>query len=139
MSLTIDDVVRRAIAKIAFNYLAYWQGAEFLRHPGFNLTRRFIRYGERAEFPLTDVADEAILGDEPIEGERRLGNLITTAIATDGGSICAQVSLLNLLTYRVALSVEFPDTIPSGVTRGHFFDLGSRCILELETRARAMP
>jgi hypothetical protein len=100
MTLTIDDIVWRAVAKIAFNYLAYLQGQEFALHPAFDVIRRFIRYGERPDYPLIQVADEAILADEPIEGERRLGNLVTTNIAMDGVSICAQVSLLNALTIR---------------------------------------
>jgi hypothetical protein len=136
MSLTIDDIVWRAVAKIAFNYLAYFQGCEFALHPAFDVIRRFIRYGERPDYPLIQVTDEAILGDEPIEGERRLGNLVTTDIAIDGVSICAQVSLLNALTYRVALAVELPDAPPVGIRRGHFFNLGNHRILELEAREK---
>jgi hypothetical protein len=34
-SFTIDDIVWRAIAKIAFNYLAYWQGTQLTLHPAF--------------------------------------------------------------------------------------------------------
>jgi len=100
--------------------------------------RRFIRYGERPDYPLIQVADEAILGDEPIVGERRLGNLITTGVATDGVSVFAQVSLLNLLTYRVALGPEFPDAIPANIRRRHFFNVANRQILDLEARERKM-
>jgi hypothetical protein len=98
--------------------------------------RRFIRYGERPDYPLIQVAEEAILGDEPIEGERRLGNLITTGIAMDGVSVFAQVSLLNHLTYRIALGPEFPDSIPSDIRRGHFFNVANRQILDLEAREK---
>ena len=139
MALTIDDIVGRAVAKIAFNYLAYWQGAEFALHPAFDVIRRFVRYGERPDYPLLQVADEAILADEPIEGERRLGNLITTGIAIDGVSVFAQVSLLNHLTYRVALGPEFPDAIPAHIRRGHFFNVANRQILDLEAREKDGP
>jgi hypothetical protein len=136
MALTIDDIVLRAVAKIAFNYLAKWQGAEFALHPAFVTIRRFIRYGERRDYPLIQVAQEAILGDEPIEGNRRLGNLVATGIATDGVSIFAQVSLLNHLTYRVALGREFPGAIPADIMRGHFFNVTNQQILELDPRRR---
>lgn len=49
-SFTIDDVVRRAITKIAFNYLAKMHGAQFALHPAFDGIRRFVRYGERPVF-----------------------------------------------------------------------------------------
>lgn len=133
MSLTIDDIVLRAVAKIGFNYLAKWQGAAFALHPAFDIIRRFVRYGERTEYPLIQIADEAILGDEPVEGSRRLGNLVTMGIAGDGVSIFAQVSLLNEFTYRVALGKEFPGTIPADIMRGHFFNVTNQQILELRS------
>jgi len=136
MTLTIDDIVCRAVAKIAFNYMAYWQHAAFALHPAFDVIRTFIRYGDQPGYPLVQVADEAILGDEPIEGSRRLGNLITTGIAMDGVSIFAQVSLLNQLTYRVALARDFPGAIPPDFVRGHLFSLGNHRILELEAREK---
>jgi hypothetical protein len=133
---TIDDTVWRAVAKIAFNYLAYWQGPEFAQHPAFDPVRRYIRYGERSDHVMIDTVDDAILADEPVEGLRLDGNLVTMSVAIDGVSLFAQVSLLNMLTYRVLLAPDFPDTIPSDFVRGHFFDVTTHRILELEARDR---
>lgn len=92
--------------------------------------RRFIRSGVKPQYPLIKIRQESILGDEPIEGKRRSGHLITVDWATDRRSIVAQVSLFNWLTYSVCLARDF-----SGerrvIRKGHFFDPYSRQILEL--------
>ena len=62
----IDESIVRAVAKIAFNYLAYWQGSEFMLEPDFNRTREFIRYGVKPQYPLIKIRQEAILYDEPV-------------------------------------------------------------------------
>ncbi len=43
---TMDTTRFRAIAKIAFNYLAYTNGATVTLHSDFDPVRRFIRYGD---------------------------------------------------------------------------------------------
>jgi hypothetical protein len=130
---TIDRQIFRAIAKIAFNYLLYWAGPHFLLEQSFNPVRRYIRYGESPGYALVAVRENAILADEPLVGERRLGHLITSNWAENRNSIVGQVSLFNWVTYCVSLLRDY-----SGerrvVKRGHFFDVSNRRILELETR-----
>ncbi len=132
----IDDIILRAVAKIGFNYLAYWQGRHFVLHEGFNPTRNFIRYGKKTSFPLVRIRQESILSNEPIEGKRRSGHLITVDWAADKISIVAQVSLMNWLTYNICLARQF-----SGehrvIRRGHFFDPHAQAILELSVREKA--
>jgi hypothetical protein len=138
-SFTIDDIVRRAITKIAFNYLAKMHGAQFALHPAFDGIRRFVRYGERPSFFLFDGVDQAILEGEPIEGPRLLGNLVTLNVAIDGASLFAQVSLLNMLTYRVLLAPEFEGERPTDFRRGHYFDVSAHRIHQLIAGERATP
>lgn len=129
----IDKTIYRAVAKIGFNYLAMWQQEEFINHPSFDLTRRFIRYGESTPFPLASVSEKPILADEPVEGQRRLGHLVTVNWAADNVSIVSQVSLFNWVTYSVCLAREFTGEHKS-IKRGHFFNTNSHEILDLETR-----
>lgn len=138
-NFTIDDTVRRAITKIAFNYLAKMHGAQFALHPAFDGIRRFVRYGERPVLFLFDAVDDAILEGEPIEGHRLLGNLVTLDVAMDGASLFAQVSLLNMLTYRVLLAPDFEGERPSSFRRGHFFDVHGHRIYELGSREKPTP
>src|SRR3989304_6854443 len=70
----IDQIIFRAIAKIAFNYFAYWADTELIIDSPFHPIRRYIRYGEKTSFPSVAIIEKAILGDEPVEGKRRLGH-----------------------------------------------------------------
>ncbi len=126
----VDATIQRAVAKIAFNYLAFWNGANFILNHSFDPTRRFIRFGERPGYPLIQISDDPILGDEPVEGRRRLGHILTVNWAVDQKSIVARVSLLNLMTYAVCLAKDFQgDRIE--IRRGHFFSPHNQQIIEL--------
>jgi hypothetical protein len=129
---TIDHVIRRAVAKISFNYLAYWQGADFLHGEEFDMARRYIRHGTLPDYPMISIDEVAILEGEPIEGLRVLGHIITTAW-TPVHSILAQVSLFNWLTYRISLTKEIGEPAPE-IRRGHVFDVANRKIHELGSR-----
>ena len=133
---TKDDVVLRAIAKIAFNYFAYSLNEKkelsFIFHKDFDVIRRFILYGEKAEYPLHMVSDDPILGDEPVVGKRRSGHLITVNWAGDGISILAQVSLFNWMTYKFCLARAFTGE-HKDIRRGSFFNFHSNEIMDLGT------
>jgi hypothetical protein len=103
---TIDHVIRRAIAKISFNYLAYFQGAAFLHRSEFDMARQYIRYGTMPDYQMMSIDEVAILEGEPLEGLRVLSHIITTAW-TSVNSAKARVSLFNWMTYRISLSKEF--------------------------------
>jgi hypothetical protein len=133
LEVTVDQTIFRAITKIAFNYLAYWQGESFVNESAFDLVRRYIRYGEKPDYKLVEIRQEAILADEPVVGERRLGHLITVNWASDGVSMVSQVSLFNWVTYCVSLARDYPGE-RRDVRKGNFFDTTSREILDLGVR-----
>jgi hypothetical protein len=134
---TIDHIIRRAIAKISFNYLAYFQGAALLHRSEFDMARQYIRYGTMPDYQMMSIDEVAILEGEPLEGLRVLGHIITTAW-TSVNSALAQVSLFNWMTYRISLTKEFeaPD---QEIRRGHIFDLANRKIYELGSRPLETP
>lgn len=129
----IDKTIYRAVAKIGFNYLAKWQGEAFLNLSSFDFARKFIRYGETAPYPLVRVTENPILADEPVEGQRRVGHLVTVNWAADNLSIVSQVSLFNWVTYCVSLAREFTAEHKE-IRKGHFFNTNSHEILDLEVR-----
>ncbi len=131
----IDLSIQRGAAKIAFNYLAYCEGGDFVRQACFDQIRKFVRYGDRPSYPLVIAKDEAILADEGVEGQRRLGHLITINWASDGFSIVAQVSLCNWLKYSICLARDYRGERQE-IARGHFFNLGDGTILLLGTGSR---
>ncbi len=125
LTARMDHVIFRAMAQIAFNYLAYWEGGPFVQQQGFDRARRYIRYGEIPNYELLRVNEEPILGDEPTVGNRRFGHLITIGWADDGVSVLSQVSLLNWMTYHICLAPELGGSLPP-LARGHFFTLRAR-------------
>ncbi len=130
---TIDQIIFRAVAKIALNYLTYWQGPEFIHESYFDPVRRYIRFSERPRFPLVMVTEQPVLADEPVVGRRRLGHLLTVNWAADGRSIVSQVSLFNWVTYCVSLAKDYPEAARD-ITKGNFFNVSSGEILDLEAR-----
>jgi hypothetical protein len=130
---TVDQIILRAIAKIAFNYLAYGEKSAFLLHDSFDTIRNYIRYGQKCSYPLIRVSNTPILKDEPIEGKRRAGHMITLNWAADRVSIISQVSLFNLATYIISLARDFSGERRE-IRRGHFFNIYSKEILPLDAR-----
>jgi len=133
VEVLIDSTILRTVAKIAFNYLVYWTGRDFLLDSAFDPLRSFVRYGKKADYPLVLLDDNPILGDVPIEGLRRLGHLITVNWASDGVSIVSQISLFNWTSYRISLARNLSGK-QRNIQRGHFFNVVSGEILDLERR-----
>lgn len=126
----IDQTIFRGLAKIGFNYLAYWAGPEFLTRESFHPIRQYIRYGKKGSYPFVVIIEKAILGDEPVVGKRRVGHLITLDRSKNKLSIVSQVSLFNLMTYSVLLAKDYngKDFL---YRKGSFFNLGDNEIYEL--------
>lgn len=126
----IDRIIFRAIAKIAFNYFAYWADPELVFDSPFHPIRRYIRYGEKTSFPSVVIVEKAILGDEPVEGKRRLGHIITLGLSNNKQSIVSQVSLFNWMTYSVLLAKDYQGK-RFDLQKGHFFNIADNEIYEL--------
>lgn len=128
---TVDNTIKRAAAKIAFNYLAYWEGDGFVLRPQFNPIRDFVRWGLDAPYPLVAMSGDSVLADET--DKRRLGHAVTLNWASDGVSIVAQLSLLAWFKYSVCLAREY-DGERREISRGHFFNIADGEILKLGRR-----
>jgi len=131
----IDQTIFRAIAKIAFNYLSYWTGSEFVIQRAFDPIRQYILRGEKASYPFVVILENAILSDEPVEGKRRLCHLIIFDKSKNGLSIVSKVSLFNLMTYSVFLAKDYQG-IDFVVRKGQLFNVANGDILELAPEDR---
>ncbi|MEW5985185.1 MAG: HNH endonuclease [Chloroflexota bacterium] len=131
---SIDKIICRAIAKIAFNYLAYWQDAESVLQEVFDPIRFYIRNGEQGSSPFVLVHNQSILADEPSQESRRLIHIITVNWAQDGVSVISRVSLFNnILSYIVQLARDYSGK-NLDLRKGHFFNLSDHRIYELTAR-----
>lgn len=96
----IDLVIRRAIAKIAFNYLTKEQGDDFVLRKEFDKVREFIRYGKGEN--IVYIEKEPILEDEKALGKSFKGHIFT--FERQGNVIFARISLFNSVHYKVILT-----------------------------------
>ena len=139
----VDRTIARAIAKISFNYLAWYQGAEFVLRRDFDDIRTFIRHGEGEWTWFVEVSETPILMDDTTSVRHTRGHLITVGWAggAEGhvdGHLVGQVSLYNSMTYRVHLCHRFSG-LWRDVASGHHYDLESRAVRPLGRTRLARP
>lgn len=130
VTFQIDQTILRALAKIAFNYLAHWAGPELVIKKMFHPIRKYIRFGKETDYPFVVIIEKAILGDEPIVGKRRVGHLITLDWSKNKLSIVSQVSLFNWTTYHILLAKNYQGERVN-IRRGSFFNIADNEIVEL--------
>lgn len=129
----IDEVIKRGVAKVAFNYLAYQEGADFVLDESFNKIRNFIMTGTDPEYQLVIFVHDDILEDELNKEVKRVGHIITVDWGNDSKTIFSQVSLFNMAKYVVLLSENY-NAGYRNITKGHFFNVGDKRIYELGCR-----
>jgi len=126
----IDPIIRRCVAKITFNYMAYMAGAHFVYHPDFNVTRSFIRYGDSPSYPLVVPTQDPVLASESPRWRGTNNHLITVNWSPLGRSVVGQVSLFNEVTYKVSLARDFSG-LWLDIRTGHCFDIKKRRVRPL--------
>jgi hypothetical protein len=130
VTFTIDKVIRRCMAKYAFNFLAYAYGGTFVLERDFDTIRRFIRYGETPEYDLVLERFGPILQDDSVTRCQTFGHLLTVGWAESGVDLVGQVSLFNSVTYAVSLARQFAG-IWRPIRSGLHFDLRDRRVLPI--------
>ena len=131
----ITTDVERAIAKVAFNYLAFSNRADFALLPAFNPVRRFVRFGEeqRDDFVHVDAEDIIFIPQPPgtPEDHRPVMHVVTVEYSRLLTSVIGQVSLFGGLRYVVCHA----DTPVPGLRRsGHLFNVADLGVIRLRNR-----
>src|SRR2546427_1483261 len=122
ISSRMNSCLRRAVAKIAFNYVVWLHGREFALHPMFDQVRDFIRNGTASELPLVQASTAPILTDDTRSERQTKGHLVKANLNIKGLVLAAWVSLFNSITYTVVLARPFTGIYRPGLRRGHLFD-----------------
>jgi hypothetical protein len=132
----IDTNIQRAIAKIGLNYWTYWDKADLIFDSSFDVAREYIRYGRSPPYPVVDLSDpnRPLLADEPVEGLRNVGHMITAGWNIDFTCLLAQVTLFNRVTYPISLAAPYAGPREGIISRGHFFNTNTHEIVDLEAR-----
>jgi hypothetical protein len=124
---TIDRVLMRSIAKIAFNYLAYhYEG--IARMEQFDVIRRYIRYDVTPPASPVSLSPGEFLAGLPAD---RAPLAYGVGVSWNRGQVVAQVTLFFRFHYRIVLADGGFLFAPSLVGKGHLFDPINRQIVEL--------
>jgi len=136
---TIDKTIFRAIAKIAFNYLAYVHGAALALRSDFDPVREYVRHGTEPSWRPVIPGKSRILAGETAGIRCSNGHLLALEGDAIRGKIIARVALFNDITYTLQLCEHF-----SGIWRdfrsGHHFDVDTNGVTQLRSvSASLMP
>jgi hypothetical protein len=127
---SIDWITRRAVAKIAFNYLACVAGSEFVLRSEFDPMRSFIRYGSLHNYPIIRVSSRPILFDDLPVQRQTDGHLLTLDWPGSRDCVIGKVSFFNTLTYEILLTRRC-SAIWRVVRKGHYFDITEKRVIPL--------
>lgn len=126
VTYTFDTTIRRCVAKIAFNYLAYVlsEDVQLLLCEDFDAVRGFVRHGTLAEHTIV-----AAIGSPRLTEESRRGSLVDGHMLEVGWSktesILCNLSIFNAMTYQVALCRNYQG-LWFGLNSVHSFDLKTK-------------
>lgn len=126
----IDDVIFRAMAKIAFNYFAHWQSTDFLIQKDFSAIRNYIRWNQTPEIPLRGEGQPPTLLDRQNNKIQPRGHFIDYLWSAETQSLVVRIYFFNWKTYHIRLAKDEFGKF-RGLKKGHFFDLDRRTIKEL--------
>ena len=125
-SHTRDAIIRRCVAKIALNYLAYAveEATQLLLLNDFDVVRSLVRDGDIPEEQVVFV-----VGSPRLTEESRRGSLVDGHMIAVGWNMCEAIlcnlSIFNAMTYQVVLcrkwqGLWFP------LCNAHSFDLSAK-------------
>jgi hypothetical protein len=138
VTFTINQGIRRCVAKYAFNHLAFVCGAEFVLGPDFDVIRRFIRQGGPTPHPVVVESFRPILHDDLRLARQTNGHLLTLDWAPSGVDLVGQVSLFNYVTYHVSLCCQFGGSLWRPIRNGLHFDVGRKIVQPLRGFSTAL-
>lgn len=123
----VDDTLRRAAAKIGFNYAAKILGCDIVRRPEFDAIRRFVRHGEE---PLQMVSAQDFRVLTGSEAGTSFAHACALEWQASRQELIGIVNLFNRVTYGIRLCSSASDEWV-GVSARHVFDPVKRTITAL--------
>jgi len=124
----VDRTLRRAAAKIAFNYAAKVLGPETMRRADFDVIRRFVRFGEEPETLVTAQRGSILVGAEAATTKTHACGL---GWLDQSRQLIAIVSLFNQITYGCRMCKSESNEWAT-VSSQHLFDPVKRTIASLQ-------
>ena len=123
VAFTLNQNVRRCIAKYALNYLACTCNSRFTLAPEFDAVREFARYGKLPGYPMVRAHFGPILALDQPTLRQTDGHLIVVSWDNSLNSLTCQVSAFNYVTYDVVLCRELKSAVWRPIRSGHHYDI----------------
>jgi hypothetical protein len=122
--------MRRAIAKIAFNYLTYCEGTEYALQTPFDPIRTYVRYAEKPQSSLPPVISVQGLPFDKIktpggvvlkDGPKRPVIHFVSLGTNAERNVLGAITLFGFMTHRVMLAEAFIGELPQ--PRAHLYNV----------------
>jgi len=126
-------VHRRALAKVALNYIAHQFGRDVALEARFDAIRNLVMNATVPASPYYSIDEEPLIDGDKQDGKRVLGHAIV--VVQHGNEVEVIVSLYNRFRHRFVLANSPGTTLPP---RGHFFDPANRRIVVLDPAFRVV-
>ena len=129
----IDSAIVRAVAKIAFNYVAWVHGSEFVLRSDFDDARHYIRLGKEPLLRVVKPDKNPILSDDSRHFRQTNGHLVVFDWNYSQRGLLARVSLFNTMTHLVLLCPDYSGIRRDNLRTGHHFDIESRAVAPIQS------
>jgi hypothetical protein len=133
----MDNMIFRAIAKIAFNYLAKVKGHDCVLDSKFDIIREYIKSGTKPNFNIVKIEEGHILADETNDKYFFEGHIFT--IQSQGNRIFGKVSLSNTFAFYYVVDLGELGPIWYELKSGHAYSLKEAKIIPLFSSTFIIP
>ncbi len=131
ISYTDVEIMKRALCKLAFNYLASQYGSAFALRTEFNDLRRYIREGSPPSWPFFLASRKEI----SLKSSARAGiekcHYFMLDYGQDEREIVCRVHLFGTLDYNVRLAQSYSGLIRLDFAKGHYFNFDKKEVFPL--------
>jgi hypothetical protein len=132
-TVTITPEIRRAFAKIAFNYLAWVEGPPYVLSPAFDPIRQYVRYGTQSEPPPVIALDDLPFLTNAPPDHRPVVHFVALGTASTHRNLIGTVMLFGHLSYNVVLADDLVGLWPE-LPRAHAYHVKTRVVEEMKPR-----
>lgn len=135
---TFDNLLARAVCKIAFNYMAKTQGTEFALRSEFDAARRYVRYGEGKGDAFLTFEEGTRFRNAAGQPRRQSEHTLMLEWNGNREELIGRVHLFGETRYAIRLCTRWGG-LWRQVMSGHLFDLESMEVTELQATRIAPP
>jgi hypothetical protein len=127
---TISLMHRRAVAKIAFNYLAFRCGSELVLSTAFDPIRAFVRFGTEPPLPPVQVSDNLPFRTARPPEERPIVHFVSITGDTGHRNLLGSMTLFGYHGYTIVLAESFGGPWPE-LPIAHLYNVKQLTVVEL--------